>query len=78
MRGFDDAVPGEHFLLAKNNEDFAGKVLYFLKNREVATYKSCLLARLVGGFNHVQTLGRFNELFVQLVPFLCHASTVNR
>jgi glycosyltransferase involved in cell wall biosynthesis len=36
MRGFDDAVDGEHFLLAKNDEDFVSKFIYCINNTEKA------------------------------------------
>ena len=32
MRGFDDAIPGKHFLLGKDKEDFVDKLVYCLNN----------------------------------------------
>lgn len=36
MRGFDDAVPSKHFLLAQNDEDFVHKLIYCINNTEKA------------------------------------------
>jgi len=36
MRGFDDAIPGKHFLLARNHENFIDQILYCLSNPEEA------------------------------------------
>lgn len=36
MRGFDDAIPGKHYLLGKDKKDFVDKLIYCLNNPDEA------------------------------------------
>ena len=36
MRGFDDALPGEHFLLAADERDFVEKIVDCVRDPEMA------------------------------------------
>jgi hypothetical protein len=44
MRGFDDALPFEHYILADSIDDFVSKILYFKKHKnELNAFKHKVL-----------------------------------